>query len=149
MRSAIFSFTQESLRDEWKADAFHCLISNAAFSLGGRCWDGGFYSWARFPSSLPFEKPAMWTMLHFSQSNDLLCLQRTQEPLFCLPWPETINMYSPLIRFTTTTYFELHSKSINRKNYLLYRLRSFSNLFLSKIQFRLVGFSFLLELNNQ
>ena len=58
-------------------------------------------------------------------------------------------MYSPLIRFTTTTYFELHSKSINRKNYLLYRLRSFSNLFLSKIQFRLVGFSFLLELNNQ
>ena len=35
------------------------------------------------------------------------------------------------------------------KNYLLYRLRSFSNLFLSKIQFGLVGFSFLLELKNQ
>ena len=27
--------TQESLRDEWKADAFHCLVSNAAFSLRG------------------------------------------------------------------------------------------------------------------
>ena len=131
--------TQESLRDELKADAFHCLVSNAAFSLRGRCWDGGFFSWARIPSSLPFGKPAMWAMLHFSQSNDLLCLQRKPEHKshFCLPWPETINICSPLIRFTKTTHFELHSKSINRKNYLIA-----SNLFLSKMQFRLVGFSF-------